>query len=172
MIVLETQRLRLSKLSTADAPFIVELLNDEAFLRYIGDRGVRNVDDACRYIITGPIAMYEAHGFGLWKVELKETGEPVGMCGLLKRDTLPDVDIGFAFLPRFRSRGYGLEAAAAVMDYGRRVVGLRRIVAITSLDNESSASLLGKIGFQFERRMEHGEKREEIRLFAWNRDPA
>jgi len=170
MMVLETQRLRLSKLSTADAPFIVELLNDQAFLRYIGDRGVRNIDDACRYILTGPVAMYEEHGFGLWKVELRDTGEPIGMCGLLKRDTLPDVDIGFAFLPQFRSQGYGLEGARAVMDYGRRVVGLKRIVAITSLNNESSASLLGKVGFRFERLMEHGEKREEIKLFAWNLD--
>jgi RimJ/RimL family protein N-acetyltransferase len=172
MMVLETPRLRLSRLSTADAPFIVVLLNDEAFLRYIGDRGVRNVDDACRYILTGPVAMYEQHGFGLWKVELRDTGEPIGMCGLLKRDTLPDVDIGFAFLPQFRAQGYGLEAAAAVMDYGKREFGLKRIVAITSPDNENSASLLGKIGFRFERLMEHGEQREEIRLFAWNLDSA
>jgi RimJ/RimL family protein N-acetyltransferase len=171
-VILETQRLRLSQLSTADAPFIVELLNDEAFLRYIGDRGVRNIDDACRYILTGPVAMYEEHGFGLWKVELRATGEPIGMCGLLKRETLPDVDIGFAFLPQYRSQGYGLEAASAVMDHGRRVIGLRRIVAITSVDNERSASLLARIGFRFERLMEHGDKDEVIRLFAWNLDPA
>jgi RimJ/RimL family protein N-acetyltransferase len=167
-VVLETERLVLSKLTTADAPFVLELLNDEAFVRHIGDRGVRTLDDACGYILAGPVAMYDEHGFGLWKVELCATGEPIGICGLLKRETLPNVDLGFALLPRFRSQGYGVESARAVMGYGKRVLGLQRIVAITSLDNETSANLLNKVGLRFERLMELGDKREKLRLFAWN----
>jgi RimJ/RimL family protein N-acetyltransferase len=168
MVVLETPRLTLRQLTTGDAPFILELLNDPDFLHYIGDRGVRTLDDACRYILTGPVAMYEAHGFGLWKVELRESAIPVGLCGLLKRETLPDVDIGFAFLPQHRLQGYGLESARAVMEYGRKVFRLTRIVAITSLVNDPSARLLARIGLKFEREMPLGEKQEPIRLFGWN----
>jgi RimJ/RimL family protein N-acetyltransferase len=113
--VIETERLLLRKLSLDDAGFIVELLNEPSFLQFIGDKGVRSLDDARAYIQQGPMAMYEQHGFGLFLTALKEGNEPIGMCGLIKRESLPDVDIGFAFLPAFWSRGYALEAATAVM---------------------------------------------------------
>jgi RimJ/RimL family protein N-acetyltransferase len=166
MIVLETERLVLRRLSAEDAEFILGLLNQPSFLQYIGDKGVRNTEDAIRYIQTGPQASYEQFGFGLYLVEVKESGVPMGMCGLLKRDSLPDVDIGFAFLPEYWSQGFAFEAAAAVMTYGREVLGLRRIVAITSLENSASIKLLNKIGLRFERLIKLEEDRPEVRLFG------
>jgi RimJ/RimL family protein N-acetyltransferase len=168
LTILETERLVLRKLSTDDAEFIVELLNQPSFLRYIGDKEVRNNVDAARYIQTGPLASYERFGFGLYLVELKETGESIGMCGLLKRDSLPDVDIGFAFLPSYWSRGYALESATAVMNYGREALGLRRIVAITSPDNDASIRLLEKIGLRFEGMIKLTSDQPEVRLFGSN----
>ena len=166
MTVLETERLVLRRLCSDDGAFIFELLNQPSFLRYIGDKGVRNTEDAIRYIETGPQASYERFGFGLYLVELKESGGSIGMCGLLKRDSLPDVDVGFAFLPAHWSQGYAFEAAAAVMTYGREVLGLRRIVAITSLDNVASIKLLEKIGLRFEGLIKLTEDQPEVRLFG------
>ena len=168
LTVIETDRLVLRRLSTDDAEFINELLNQPSFLRYIGDKEVRNTADAVRYIQTGPIASYERFGFGLYLVELKETGESIGICGLLKRDSLPDVDVGFAFLPSYWSQGYAFESASAVMTYGREVLGLRRIVAITSLDNDASIRLLERIGLRFEGLIKLSEDQSEVRLFSSN----
>jgi hypothetical protein len=114
MTVLETDRLLLRKFSVADAEFILELLNQPSFLRFIGDKGVRTLADARDYILQGPVASYERHGFGLYLTVLKEGALPIGMCGLLKRESLADVDIGFAFLPRFWAKGYALESALAL----------------------------------------------------------
>jgi RimJ/RimL family protein N-acetyltransferase len=164
--VLETDRLNLRWLSTDDAEFILELLNEPSFLRFIGDKGVRTLDDARDYILNGPVDMYNRLGFGLYLTELKESGEPIGMCGLIKRDGLEDVDIGFAFLPQFWARGYAYESAAAVMAYGKTVLGLRRIVAITSPDNYASARLLEKLGLRFERMIHLSKDAPEVRLFA------
>ncbi len=166
MTILETQRLVVRKISTDDAEFILELLNQPSFLRFIGDKGVRNIADAIQYIQNGPLASYERFGFGQYLVELKESSLPIGMCGLLKRESLPDVDIGFAFLPSFWSQGYAFETAAAVMDYGRSTLGLRRIVAITSPDNAASARLLEKIGLRFERLIKLADDQAEVRLFG------
>ena len=168
MTILETERLVLRRLSIDDAEFIVELLNQPSFLRYIGDKGVRNSADAVQYIQTGPVASYERFGFGLYLVELKESGVPIGICGLLKRDSLPDVDVGFAFLPAYWSQGYALESAAAVMTYGRAVLGLRRIVAITSPDNDASIRLLERIGLRFEGMIKLSSDQSEVRLFGSN----
>ncbi len=166
MIVLETERLILRKLSTDDAEFVLELLNEPSFLRYIGDRGVRNLEEAKQYILNRLVTSYERNGFGLYLVELKESSIPIGISGLVKRDTLPDPDIGFAYLPAYWSKGYAVESAAAVMNYAREVLGLTRIVAITSLDNEASAKLLGKIGLRFERLIKLSEDAEEVKLFT------
>jgi [ribosomal protein S5]-alanine N-acetyltransferase len=164
--VLTTKRLTLRRLSPADAEFIVELLNDAAFLRFIGDKAVRDVGDACQYILDGPVASYERNGFGLWLVALKETGLSIGICGLLKRESLPDVDIGFAFLPAYRSQGYAFESASAVLDYGRTALGLKRIVAITNPDNAGSIRVLEKMGMRFERMITISEGEPEIQLLA------
>jgi ribosomal-protein-alanine N-acetyltransferase len=148
--VLETARLRLRRFDLADAPFIFELVNEPAFLRYIGDRGVRSLEDARQYLTSGPLAMYEKHGFGLFGVELKESGALVGMCGLLKRDALEDADVGFAFLSVHRGKGYGTESAAGVVAYAAREFGLQRLAAITDPSNEVSIHTLGKLGFRFQ----------------------
>jgi RimJ/RimL family protein N-acetyltransferase len=165
MKVLETQRLILRLLSVNDADFILELLNDPGWLRFIGDKGVRTPEDARAYIRQGPMAMYARYGFGLYLTELKE-GVPIGICGLIKRDGLADVDVGFAFLPAFRAKGYAHESAAAVMAYGRQTLGMGRIVAITSPDNHSSIKLLEKLGMRFEHLMRLPGDTEEVSLFA------
>ena len=164
MTVIETARLRLREFTPKDAAFVLRLLNEPSFLRYIGDRGVRSLDDAKRYIADGPIAGYARFGYGLMRVERKSDGATVGMCGVLKRDTLPDPDIGFSFLPEHWSQGYALESARAVMRHAREFLGLGRIVAITTQDNEPSMRLLEKLGFRFERMIPMGD--EELRLFA------
>jgi len=164
--VIETRRLTLHRLSVDDADFILELLNEPSFLRYIGDKGVRTREDACRYILAGPMASYDRFGFGLYRVERKDGGEPVGMCGLLKRESLEDVDVGFAFLPRFWSRGFAFESASAVLAHGRQNWGLKRILAITSPDNEASIRLLEKLGFRFERMARLSEETPEVKVFA------
>ena len=166
MHVLETERLTLLRITTDDAAFILELLNDAAFLRFIGDKGVRTLEEARQYILQGPIESYERLGFGLYLVALKATGVPIGICGLIKRDTLEDVDIGFAFLPEFRAKGYAFESAAAVKDYGLNVKGLRSLLAITNPDNTGSIRVLEKIGFKFERLITLTEDSPEIRLYS------
>ena len=166
--VLETERLVLRRLSGGDAAFMLRLLNEPSWLRFIGDRGVRTLEDARRYILEGPVDMYGRLGFGLYATTLKEDDSaPIGICGLVKRDGLEDVDIGFALLPGFWGKGYAYEAASGVMAYAKSVVGLTRIVAITSVDNESSARLLEKIGLRFEKMVRLTEGGEEVRLFAW-----
>jgi [ribosomal protein S5]-alanine N-acetyltransferase len=164
--ILETERLILRQMRAEDAEFILELVNEAAFIRNIGDKGVRTLDDARNYILTGPVASYAKFGFGLYLVALRETGEAIGICGLLKRDSLEDVDIGFAFLERFRRKGFAYESAAAVMGYGRNELGLKRIVAITSADNEGSMRVLEKIGLRFEKMIRMPGSDEDTRLFV------
>ena len=166
MKVLETERLILRRVTVEDSEFILELLNDPSWLRYIGDRGVRTLDEARDYISQTLIAMYERLGFGLYLTELKDESTPIGICGLIKRDALEDVDIGFAFLPEFRGKGYAYEAALAVMQYGKRTFGLKRLVAITSPDNYVSARLLEKLGFNFERTIKLSADSADVSLFG------
>ena len=151
MSILETERLKLRELTTDDAEFIFELVNDPAWLQNIGDKGVKNLADAQQYIINGPQASYAKFGFGLYLVALKESAVPIGICGLVKRESLADVDIGFAFLPRFWGNGYAVEAAAAVLTRARDVLGLPRVVAITAPDNQGSIKVLEKIGLRFDK---------------------
>lgn len=168
MKVLETGRLLLRQLSSVDADFILELLNEPSFIRNIGDRGVRTIDGANSYILNGPVASYAKNGFGLYLVKLKATDESIGMCGLIKRDTLEDVDIGYAFLPRFWSKGYAVEAAQATKEYAKHVIGLNRIVAITDPENEGSIRVLEKIGLRFEKMVRLSEDDIELKLFGAN----
>ncbi len=166
MKILETDRLVVRHLTVDDAAFILELVNDPDWLRFIGDRGVHSLDDADRYLLSGPLAMYDRLGFGLYAVDLKSDDTPIGLCGLIKREGLVDVDLGFAYLPRYRSQGYAYEAAAAIMVYGQQAFDLKRIVAITSLDNERSIRLLEKLGFVFEQYIKLPNDDEELNLFA------
>lgn len=169
MQVLETPRLAIRRFSDEnpdDARFVVELLNDTEFLRQIGDRGVRTEDDARRYLREGPMASYQRFGFGLSRVDLKASGEPIGMCGLLQRDHLDHPDIGFAYLPRFRGQGYGHEAAAAMIEHGRESFSLERLLAITSAGNRASIGLLEKLGFVFDQMITMPGEGEQVKLFT------
>jgi len=166
MTVTQTERLLLRWLDARDSAFIFELVNEPSWLRYIGDKGVKTLQDAQRYIEDGPIEMYQRLGFGLYAVELKEDGAPIGICGLIKRDALVEVDLGFDFLPRFWTKGYALESASAVMSYGRSALGLSRIVAIVSQDNDRSARLLEKLGFRLESSVSLQPDGDELKLYA------
>jgi [ribosomal protein S5]-alanine N-acetyltransferase len=163
--VMRTERLALRQLELSDAAFILELLNDAAFLRFIGDKGVRTLADAREYIQNGPIDSYGRHGFGLYATCLRD-GTPIGICGLVKRDGLADVDVGFAFLSRYRSQGYAVESASAVLAHARRVLRLQRIVAITSPENADSIAVLERIGLKFERMIRLAERSPELKLFG------
>lgn len=167
MIVLETTRLRLRHLSADDAGFILELLNEPGWHRFIGDRGVRTLDAARTYIATGPAAMQARCGFSLGAVIHKESGTAIGICGLIRRDTLPDVDLGFAFLERWQGQGFAHEIAAAVLHHGSVGLKIPRIIAVTAPDNFRSARLLEKLGFRFERMVRLDPAKDECRLFAW-----
>lgn len=148
MTELETKRLRLRRLSQADAPLILALLNDPDFLRFVGDRKVRTEGDACAYLANGPLASYTRHGFGPYAVELKRGRRPIGICGLFKRDHFPDPDIGFAFLPAWRRRGFAAESARAVLDDSHGRLRLPRVLAIVDPANERSVALLQRLGLK------------------------
>jgi RimJ/RimL family protein N-acetyltransferase len=164
---LETPRLTLRRLQFDDAPFLVRLLNEPSFLENIGDRGVRSIEDAHRYLREGPMAMYDKYGFGLWHTARKD-GTPVGMCGLLKRDNLPDVDVGYAFFPEFWGSGFAYEAAAATLRHGARKFGLTRVVGVVSEGNAGSIRVLEKLGMSFERMFSMREGEPEVRYYGRN----
>ncbi len=165
MNVLETNRLALRQLAIEDAGFILELVNEPAWLRFIGDRGVRTLEDARAYILKGPIDSYRRFGFGLYLTELKADRIPIGICGLVKRDSLPDVDIGFAFLPKFWGQGYAQESASAVLAFAQNTLGLKRLVAVTNPDNQRSIRVLEKLGLRFEKIVRLSEDGPELKLF-------
>lgn len=164
-IEIETERLVLRRFTLDDAAFFMALLNDPDWIRYIGDRHVYNLDAARAYLAKTYLAQYEKNGFGLYLTTLKN-GTPLGMCGLIKRDGLDDVDIGFAFLPAHRGHGYALEAAQASLDYGRTVLMKKRVVAITLPANTASVDLIEKLGLQFERLIRLRGDSEELALYA------
>ena len=166
MNIIETERLNLREVTEADAPFILEILNDPDFVRFVADRGVRTLEDARRYIAERFTDNYRRQGFGFWLVEPKDSKEPAGICGLVKRDTLPGVDVGYAFLPSSRSKGYAFESASAVLAYARDVLGLKRLLAITDPDNFVSMRVLEKLGMRFERMFSLSTDEPEVRLFA------
>lgn len=149
MHILDTERLRLRTLVLGDAALYLKVVNVAAFIEYIGDRGIRTVDAARKAIADGPVAMQETLGHSLYLVERKEDGAAIGMCGLIKRETLADVDLGYAYLPQFGGKGYATEAAAGVLAYARGL-GIRRLLAITSPGNAASNAVLKKIGMRFD----------------------
>lgn len=164
MLTLATPRLALAPLTAADAAFILALVNEPDWLRYIGDRGVRSLADAGRYLADGPIASYARHGFGLLRVGLKPADEAIGICGLVRRDTLDAPDLGFAFLPGHRGRGYAVEAGSAVLA-AARATGVGRVLAITTPDNHASMRVLARLGF-VDDGAARGSAGETLRRFA------
>ncbi len=163
--VAQTARLVLCRITEDDAPFLVRLLNQPSFVRFIGDKGVRTLDEAREYVRASPEASYAQHGFGLYLVVRREDGAPLGICGLVKREVLADPDLGFAFLAEFWSQGYAFEAASAVLRHARDTLGLPRVVAVTTPDNERSAHLLRKLGLRHTRMVRLSPEEGEIRLF-------
>jgi [ribosomal protein S5]-alanine N-acetyltransferase len=168
MKILETERLILRHVIESDAEFMLDLLNQPTFIKYIGDRNVRTIAEAADFIETRYKKSYADNGYGLYLVELKSEMKAVGICGFVKRAEFPNADIGFAFLPQFEGYGYAFEAAEASMNYGGKVLEFERIVAITTQDNERSGKLLGKIGFNFETLIEMSNN-EVLNLYAWEK---
>lgn len=163
---LETARLTLRRFTLDDAAFALRLVNEPSFIANIGDKGVRSLDDARRYLSEGPLAMYGKYGYGLWHAALREGGTAVGMCGLLKRDILPDVDVGYAYLPEFWGQGLAFEAAQAVLRHGAGKFGLRRIIGVVSEGNHGSIRVLEKLGLRFERHYAMYPGEPEVRLYG------
>jgi RimJ/RimL family protein N-acetyltransferase len=167
--LLDTQRLTLCRLQNNDAPFILELLNQPSFIQFIGDRKVRTVEQARGYIANGPVHSYTEHGYGLLVVQLKSNATLIGMCGLVKREYLPDPDIGFAFLPDHWSQGFAQEAASAVIAHAFTALAMRRILAIVQPDNAPSIRLLHKLGFTGERPFKSAAEADNLLLLACQR---
>jgi [ribosomal protein S5]-alanine N-acetyltransferase len=168
-VLLDTERLRLRELSPssdADAAFIMRLLNEPSFIRNIGDRGVRNLDDARDYINKGPVNSYRAYGHGLYRVEIKANRASAGLCGLVRREGLNGPDLGYAFLPEFWSQGYAAEAARAVLAHARDALVLERVLAIVDPANTGSIRLLQKLGFGFERMVQLSADDIALNLFV------
>lgn len=167
MKIFETKRLTLREVSADDAEFMLDLLNQPSFIKYIGDRNVRTIDESKEFIETRYRQSYRDNGFGLYAVELKDSGTVIGICGFVRRDTLPEPDIGFAFLPQFCGQGFACESAVGSMKYGEESLGFTKVLAITTPDNESSGKLLRKIGFTFTENIEMPN--EVLKLFTWEK---
>lgn len=166
MIEINTERLTIRPFTLDDAPFILRLLNEPSFIENIADKGVRDLEGARSYLREGPMASYERHGFGLWRVELRGDGTPIGMAGLLKRDYLDAIDIGYALLPEFCGAGYAFEATSAVLAFARNQLDARRVLAIVAAYNERSIKLLQKLGFEAEGSVRIPGDSEDLRLLA------
>lgn len=164
MQILETKRLNIRHIEESDADFIHALFNTDTFIKYIGDRNLNTIVDAQAYIRTGPQAMYAEQGFGLFLVECKESLIPLGISGLIKRDTLDDIDVGYGFHPEHEGFGYALESTQAVVDYAKDDLGIRRLVAITTEENTKSIKLLNKLGLSFEKELVEGN--EVLQLYG------
>lgn len=164
--IFETDRLRLRALTLEDVSFIIELLNTPGWLQYIGDRNVRTGEQAIAYLQNGPLKGYREHGFGLWRVETKADGTPIGMCGVMKREHLETPDIGFAFLPRYNGLGYAYEAAAASLSYAKETLGIGKVAAIVLPNNAPSIKLLEKLGLTFVRTFTFPDSQEELLLYG------
>lgn len=166
MTLIDTDRLAIRYITEDESHFIHRLLNDPSWIKYIGDKGIKTEEDAKNYIQTGPIQMYKEYGFGLYLVTLKETGVPIGLCGLIKRPSLENIDLGYAFLPEYTGKGYAFEATKAVLQYGKEQLSIDKIVAITTIDNFSSEKVLLKLGFIFDSLIKEKNDAEELKLFT------
>lgn len=165
-MIFTTRRLVLRELLATDAPFVRALMNEPSFIAQIGDRGVHTVEDAQRYIESGPWTRYSTLAFGLWLVQLRDTEEPIGICGLLQRDTLRSPDVGFAFLSRFRANGYAFESACAVMSFATNVLHLPEVLAVVNPSNTASIRLLEKLGFELAREAQGLNHRPGVALYV------
>ena len=147
-MLIETRILIITELTLQDISFIQALTNSPGWLEFIGDRNIHSDQDAIKYLETGPMSSYKIHGFGLFRVALKETNEPIGMCGFLKRDMLPYPDLGFAFLPEYHGKGYAYEASSVILNWAESNLKSRHVLAITNQDNVRSLKLIQNLGFE------------------------
>lgn len=168
MKTLETSRLIIDKITAGDAPFILAMLNDDDFINYVADRGVRTIEQAQAYISDKIAASYKEHGFGMAAVRLKSSGETIGMCGLVKRDSLRDIDLGYGFLPVGRGQGYAFEAAVAVMEWAKQDLALSRLAAIIHPENTASRNLASKIGMSLDSMIRVTPDDDETCLYLWS----
>lgn len=166
LVVARGERLLLRLLTEADAGFMLQLVNEPGWLDHIGDRGVRTLDDAVSYLRDGPLSLYSRLGFGFWAIERLDAPGPIGICGLIRRDTLPDVDIGYALLGEFEGQGYASEAARLTLALARERYGLARLIAIVSPGNHASERLLAKLGMQREGSIAQGDPPVELNLWG------
>jgi RimJ/RimL family protein N-acetyltransferase len=164
-VIIETQRLNLREFTAADSDFIIELLNSPGWMKYIGSRSVKTKEDAVNYIENRMRKSYLESGFGFYLIEIRASGAKAGMCGLVKRDTLDEVDIGFALLPQYENFGYAYESAEAVMNYAKDILKIQRLSAITVPYNNSSIKLLEKLGMKFERNINLPDDTETLMLY-------
>ena len=170
-LAIETSRLKLRWLELTDADFIYQLVNDPQWLRFIGDKQVADLDGARRYIEDGPRAMYRQFGFGLNRVALKDGDTPIGICGLLQRESLPQPDLGFALLPTFHGQGYAREAADAILQHAYLILRETRVAAIVNPDNLSSIKLLDQLGFRLDQQIQLAANQESVDLYLIHAQP-
>ena len=163
--ILETERLRLREFTVDDTKFIIELLNNPGWMKFIGDKNVRTEDEAALYLQNGPLKSYEQNGFGRSMVETKNNQAAIGMCGIIKRGNMENPDIGFAFLPRFYGKGYAFEIASATLSYAIQELGIPKVAAITLPGNLRSIMLLEKMGFKFIKPI-NSDNNEELLLYS------
>ncbi|WP_299223015.1 GNAT family N-acetyltransferase [uncultured Psychroserpens sp.] len=166
MTIAETSRIRLTKISLNDAPFILKLMTSPKWLKYIGDRNVKTVEEAKTYIENNQLKSYQTHGFGYYKIELKTNDlKPIGTCGLVKRAQLEHIDVGFSLLPNYEGKGYAFEATNALLKLAKKEFNIENIIAITLPENKSSIQLLEKLGLSYEKTVKPFEDDEELLLF-------
>jgi len=165
-MVCKTENLLLREFSASDAAFTLQLLNSKGWLDYIGNKGVHTIEDAKTYLTSGPISNYKKLGFGLYLVELNDNNTPIGMCGLLKREALPNVDIGFAFLPEYMKKGYAREAVKAILDHIHKNLKIKIVLAITQENNQRCIKLLNALGFAYQKNVKLSNDEQELLLYS------
>lgn len=164
-VIIETKQLVLREFSAADGEFILGLLNSPGWLKFIGNRDIETVEEAQLYLLTGPVSSYEKQGFGLYLVIRKADGAPLGMCGLIRREGLNHVDLGFAFMPEYMGKGYAFEAALATMKFASETLGMNQLDAITMPENSRAIALLEKLGFRYRQKITLPNEDTPLMLF-------
>jgi len=164
-MVFTSERLTLSKFTTKDAPFFYELANDPDFITYIGNRNIQTILDAEKYIMDNIIPSYSLHDFGFYTVQLKNHNKSIGMCGLIKRDWMEYIEIGYAFLPEHRGKGYAIEASIATKEFAKESLGIDTLAAITDVNNEKSGNLLNRLGLEYSRLINYPGENKKCKLY-------
>lgn len=162
---LKSERLILSEFTKNDASFFYQLVNEPAWKQYIGDKNVHTILDAEKYLENNIIPSYQKFGFGFYVVMLKEDNTSIGMCGLIKRDWMDYVEIGFAFLAQYRGKGYAIESSIATKKYAKEKLAISQIAAITDVDNEKSGNLLNRLGLEFDRLISYPGENKKCKLY-------